>query len=71
MATILAAAEALKWLGDRRSDSALVSAGYRIDAAVQEVVHAGRTLTYDLVGPVRAVSGSAVTAAVVSALDGP
>lgn len=65
---ILAGAEALKWLGGRNSDDALVTAGERIDAAVREVLRAGRTLTYDLVGPERAVSGSAVADAVVDEL---
>lgn len=68
MATVLAAAEALKWLGGQRSDGALVSAGERIDAAVREVVRRGETLTYDLVGPERAASGSAVTAAILHEL---
>lgn len=69
MATVLAAGEALKWLGNRRIDGALVSAGERIDAAVAEVVRLGQTLTYDLVGPARAVSGSEVTAAIVRELS--
>jgi 3-isopropylmalate dehydrogenase len=70
MATILAAAEALKWLGGRHSDGALVSAGEQIGAAVREVLRKGETLTYDLVGPERAASGSAVTDAVVHELHG-
>jgi isocitrate/isopropylmalate dehydrogenase len=68
MATILAGAEALKWLGDRHVDGRLVSAGERIEFAVQEVLRKGEELTYDLVGPQRAVSGSAVTEAVVREL---
>ena len=65
MATVLAAAEALKWLGGRHRDDALVSAGRRIDAAVRAVLRKGETLTYDLVGPQRAASATAVTDAIV------
>jgi 3-isopropylmalate dehydrogenase len=68
MATLLAGAEALKWLGGRHSDGALVAAGERIGAAVREVLRKGETLTYDLVGPERAASSSAVTDAVVREL---
>jgi 3-isopropylmalate dehydrogenase len=68
MATVLAAAESLKWLGGRHADGMLVSAGERIDAAVREVLRKGETLTYDLVGSERAASGSAVTDAVVHEL---
>jgi len=69
MAAVLAAAEAVKWLGDRRADDALVVAGARIESAVREVLRKGQTLTYDLVGPRRAASGSAVTDAVVQELE--
>jgi 3-isopropylmalate dehydrogenase len=68
MAAILAGAEALTWLGDRRADAALVAAGSRIHAAVREVLRKGETLTYDLVGPARAAASSAVTDAVVHEL---
>jgi len=69
MAAVLAAAEALEWLGGRRADDALVIAGARIEAAVREVLRKGQTLTYDLVGQGRAASGSAVTDAVVHELE--
>ena len=68
LAAILAASEALKWLGSRHSDDALSVAGGRIDAAVREVLRKGETLTYDLVGAQRAASGTAVTDAVVREL---
>jgi isocitrate/isopropylmalate dehydrogenase len=68
MAAILAGAEALKWLGDRRFDGVLAAAGDRVEAAVREVLRQGETLTYDLVGPELASSGSAVTDAVVREL---
>jgi isocitrate/isopropylmalate dehydrogenase len=68
MAAILAGAEALKWLGERRADHPLAAAGDRVEAAVREVLRQGETLTYDLVGPELAASGSAVTDAVVREL---
>jgi 3-isopropylmalate dehydrogenase len=68
MAAVLAASEALKWLGARHSDGAMVAGGERIDAAVREVLRKGKTLTYDLVGQERAASGSAVTDAIVHEL---
>jgi 3-isopropylmalate dehydrogenase len=68
IATVLAASEALKWLGVRHCDGRLVSGGERIDAAVREVLRKGETLTYDLVGPQRAASSTAVTDAILSEL---
>src|SRR5262249_35167156 len=68
MAAILAGAEALKWLGDRRADGVGGGAGDRIDAGGREGLRQGETLTYDLVGPERAASGSAVTDAIVREL---
>lgn len=69
MATVLAAAEALRWLGGQRADPAPVRAAGRIDAAVRKVVRKGDTLTYDLVGPERASSLTAVTEAIVEELQ--
>ena len=68
MATLLATGEALKWLGGRKGDEPLVRAGLGIEAAVREVLREGQTLTYDLVGPERASTLSAVTTAVIQAL---
>jgi 3-isopropylmalate dehydrogenase len=68
MATVLAAAEALRWLGGQRADLAPVRAAGRIDTAVRSVVRKGDTLTYDLVGPERASSLTAVTEAIVEEL---
>jgi isocitrate/isopropylmalate dehydrogenase len=68
MATLLATGEALKWLGGRKGDEPLVRAGLGIEAAVREVLREGQTLTYDLVGPERASTLSAVTTAVIQAM---
>src|SRR5262249_41475392 len=68
IATLLAASEALKWRADRHCDGKLASAGERIDAAVREVLRKGETLTYDLVGPQRAASSTAVTDAILNEL---
>ncbi|PKW16290.1 isocitrate/isopropylmalate dehydrogenase family protein [Saccharopolyspora spinosa] len=69
IATVLAAAEALRWLSARHSDGSLSSAGDRIEAAVRTVVSKGQTLTYDLVGPEVAASTSAVTTAIIDELE--
>jgi 3-isopropylmalate dehydrogenase len=68
MAMILATGEALKWLGERRSDAALVRAAGQIEAAVRAVLKRGQPLTYDLVGEERAAKMSEVTRAVVEQL---
>jgi 3-isopropylmalate dehydrogenase len=69
MAMILATGEALKWLGERKGDSRLVSSGESVERAVRSVLREGRTLTYDLVGDARASKMSAVTGAILSALE--
>ncbi|WP_158850988.1 isocitrate/isopropylmalate dehydrogenase family protein [Saccharothrix deserti] len=68
MATVLAAAEMLRWLGDRHSDDASTAAAEDVYSAVRTVLGKGETLTYDLVGPERAASGSAVTSAIIAEL---
>jgi isocitrate/isopropylmalate dehydrogenase len=64
MAMILAGAEGLRWLGDRKKDDLLVRAGDAIEASVAAVIEKGEPLTYDMVGEARAASASAVGAAV-------
>jgi 3-isopropylmalate dehydrogenase len=69
MAMILATGEALKWLGNKKADAALVRSGELCEQAVRAVLRAGAPLTYDLVGPDHAAPMSEVTAAVVAELD--
>jgi 3-isopropylmalate dehydrogenase len=64
LAMILAVGEGLRWLGERRSDAALVRAAGAIEQAVAAVVAEGKTLTYDLVGEESAAPMSKVGAAV-------
>ncbi len=64
MAMILAASEALRWLGGRRGDTKLTAAGDAIEASVAAVVAAGKPLTYDLVDEDKAAPMSEVGAAV-------
>ena len=65
MAMIMAAAEALKWLGQSKGDPACVSAGDAIDRAVRAVLSDGTTLTEDLVGREQAVGLTAVSEAIL------
>ena len=69
MAMILATGEALKWLGDRKSDAVLERAGERVELAVRAVLKRGAPLTYDLVGTGRAAPMSEVTTAILAELD--
>ena len=73
MAALLAAAEALRWLGERRDDpiarERLGAEADRIEGAVRAVVAAGTPLTADLVGPERARPASEVVEAVRRAMD--
>lgn len=69
MAMILATGEALRWLGEQRSDPALGRAGDAIEAAVKRVLAAGKPLTYDLVGSDAAAKMSEVTTAILDALE--
>lgn len=68
MAMILAAAEAFRWLGERRAQSELQEAARRVEAAVAAVLARGTPLTADLVGSDGAPT-SAVTRAVVEAIE--
>ena len=68
-AMILATGEALRWLADRREDSALAKAGDAIEEAVKAVLAKGETLTYDLVGTERAAKMSVFTTAVLAELS--
>jgi isocitrate/isopropylmalate dehydrogenase len=68
LAMILATAEALRWLGKRKEDSALTGAGDDIERAVKAVVARGFPLPADLVGPERAAKTQDVTSAVLDAL---
>ena len=69
MAMIMATAEALRWLGDKQNDQALVKAGDAIEASVKSVIKAGAPLTYDLVGAEHAAKMSEVTTAILAQLD--
>ncbi len=64
MATILATAEGLRWLGTRKQDSRLVAAGDAIEASVAATIADGEPLTYDLVGEERAAPTTEVGAAI-------
>ncbi|MEE1756444.1 isocitrate/isopropylmalate dehydrogenase family protein [Streptomyces sp. SP18CS02] len=68
MAALLAAGEALSWVGERRGDPALTGAGGAVARAVRDVLADGSTLTYDLADDGRAAPSSKVTAAVVHRL---
>jgi 3-isopropylmalate dehydrogenase len=69
MAMLLAVAEAMRWLGGRKDDRRLASAGDAVEEAVRLVLQKGAPLTYDLVGPDRAASMSQVGDAVVNELE--
>lgn len=64
IAMILAVAEGLRWLGDRKSDATLVRAAGAVEAAVADCVREGAVLTYDLVGEERAAPMSKVGEAI-------
>jgi 3-isopropylmalate dehydrogenase len=68
MAMILAAAEALGWLGRQHGDERVARAGGQVEAAVRAVLRRGEPLTYDLVGEERAAPGSVVAQAVLAEL---
>ena len=68
MAMILATGEGLKWLGEKKNDAALLSAGASVENAVKAVLEAGDTLTYDLVGVDKAAKMSEVTSSILKAM---
>ncbi len=68
MAMILATGEALRWLGGKRENAALVRAGDAVEESVKHVLAAGAPLTYDLVGEERAAPMSEVARAIVGEL---
>jgi isocitrate/isopropylmalate dehydrogenase len=65
MAMILAAGEALRWLGGRTENAALTRAGDAVENAVKSVLAAGGPLTYDLAGDERAAPMSTVAGAII------
>jgi 3-isopropylmalate dehydrogenase len=69
MAMILATAEALRWLGNKKGDAKLTRGGDAIEASVRAVLKEGRRLTYDLVGEDKASKMSEVTTAILDALE--
>jgi len=69
MAMILATAEGLKWLGDKKSDENLQSAGQKIEEAVCAVLKRREVLTYDLLGNDRGAKMSEVTSSILSELE--
>src|ERR1043165_8399528 len=64
MAAILSMQMMLDWLGTRHEDTRLLRASERIEAAVEELLSEGKTLTYDLIGEEKASRCSEVGAAV-------
>ena len=69
MAMILATAEALRWVGDRKSLPRLREAGDAVEHSVAAVLAKGETLTYDLAGEDRAAPMSKVGDAIVGDLQ--
>ncbi|GJM43545.1 MAG: 3-isopropylmalate dehydrogenase [Gemmatimonadota bacterium] len=69
IATILALRMLLDWLGHQQADQRLVDAGARMEAAVEAVLKAGDTLTYDLAADGKGASCSACADAVVRAMS--
>ena len=64
MAMILAVAEGLRWLGNRKKDPKLTKGGDAVEASVAAVLAAGAPLTYDLAGEEHAAPASKVGAAI-------
>ncbi|PYS39224.1 MAG: isocitrate/isopropylmalate dehydrogenase family protein, partial [Acidobacteria bacterium] len=61
---ILSVQMMLDWLGNRHDDDRLLRAAEKVEAAVEKLLSEGRTLTYDLIGEVKAARCSEVGAAV-------
>ncbi|MCG8420554.1 MAG: isocitrate/isopropylmalate family dehydrogenase [Proteobacteria bacterium] len=69
LAMILAAGEALAWLGRRHDDTRLARASSAVDSAVADIVKRGHPLTADLVGQERAAKLSQVGQAVCKEVE--
>jgi 3-isopropylmalate dehydrogenase len=67
IAMILAVKEGLEWLGGHKQDERLGRGAAAIEAAVIEVLEAGKPLTYDLVGNAKAAKCSEVGTAIAAA----
>ena len=68
LAAILSAQMMLDWLGTRHDDARLTRAAEKVEAAVEELLSEGKTLTYDLIGEEKASRCSEVGAAVEAKL---
>ena len=68
LAAILSAQMMLDWLGTRHDDARLTRAAQKVEAAVEELLSEGKTLTYDLIGEEKASRCSEVGAAVEAKL---
>jgi 3-isopropylmalate dehydrogenase len=68
LAAILSAQMMLDWLGTRHGDERLTQAAEKVEAAVEELLSEGKTLTYDLIGEEKASRCSEVGAAVEAKL---
>ena len=68
LAAILSAQMMLDWLGTRHEDERLTHAAEKVEAAVEELLSEGKTLTYDLIGEEKASRCSEVGAAVEAKL---
>jgi isocitrate/isopropylmalate dehydrogenase len=68
IAMLLATAEGLRWLGQRKKDTGLVQAGDALEASVASVLAAGSPLTYDLAGEDKGAPTTVVGEAICSAL---
>src|SRR5215471_10424660 len=64
LAAILSVQMMLDWLGTRHDDNRLLQAADNVEAAVEELLSEGRTLTYDLIGEEQASRCSEVGKAV-------
>jgi 3-isopropylmalate dehydrogenase len=64
LAAILSVQMMLDWLGTRHDDDRLLRAANKVEAAVEELLSEGRTLTYDLIGEEKASRCSEVGRAV-------
>jgi 3-isopropylmalate dehydrogenase len=68
LAAILSVQMMLDWLGTRHDDNRLLQAAEKTEAAVEELLSEGKTLTYDLIGEEKASRCSEVGAEVEAKL---